>query len=78
MSYVIAKKANKVGSIALKMKHGPELVRLKNELIDKVGLDQLELVTISRSSAYVEYDPYEFVHDKDEFKNAVFALWRMK
>ena len=74
MSYVIAKKANKVGSIALKMKHGPELVRLKNELIDKVGLDYVELVTISRPSAYVEYEPYEFVHDEDVFKNAIFAM----
>ncbi len=35
MSYVIAKKANKVGSIALKMEHVPDLI-MRDALLDDV------------------------------------------
>ena len=37
----------------------------------KVGYDKIQLVTISRPSAYGEYEPYRFVETKDEFAQAV-------
>lgn len=65
---------NKRGCIALKTKHGSELVALKKELISKVGLERIQLVTISRPSAYGEYEPYSFVKTESELKEAVLNM----
>jgi hypothetical protein len=35
-------------------------------LIEKIGYDDIQLVTIRRPSAYGEYEPYHFV-DTEEF-----------
>ena len=37
----------------------------------KVGYEKIQLVTISRPSAYGEYEPYHFVDSKEEFVYAV-------
>ncbi|MBQ6334189.1 MAG: hypothetical protein IJI46_03860 [Erysipelotrichaceae bacterium] len=74
MCYLVAKDINKEGSILLKTKHGKELVDFKHELISLVGNDRIQLVTISRPSAYGEYEPYKLVSDKEEFKASVLAL----
>lgn len=39
--------------------------------IEKVGYEKIQLVTISRPSAYGEYEPYHFVDIEAEFENAV-------
>ncbi|WP_044917159.1 DUF6718 family protein [Butyrivibrio sp. WCE2006] len=72
--YLIAKDIHKIGCLALKLRHGAELVALKRELIDVIGLELIELVTISRPSAYGEYEPYTFFEDAEEFKKAVLSL----
>ena len=74
MCYLVAKDINKEGSSLLKTKHGKELVDFKHELISLVGNDRIQLVTISRPSAYGEYEPYKLVSDKEEFKASVLAL----
>ncbi|MBE5859838.1 MAG: hypothetical protein E7301_06900 [Butyrivibrio sp.] len=74
MCYLVAKDINKRGCIAYKTKHGPALVALKKELISKVGLERIQLVTISRPSAYGEYEPYSFVKTEDELKEAVMNM----
>ena len=38
---------------------------------DKVGTDKIQLVTISRPSAYGEYEPYHFCDTEDEFERTV-------
>ena len=52
MCYLIAKKLDNVGSIALRTTHGKHLSQFKREIESEVGYDKIQLVTISRPSAY--------------------------
>lgn len=74
MCYLVAKHVNKEGSVALKTKHGKELVDFKHELLSLVGYDKIQLVIISRPSAFGEYEPYKLVCSKGEFKAETIAL----
>ena len=74
MCYLVAKDINKRGCVAMRTNHGPELVQLKESLISEVGIDRIQLVTISRPSAYGEYEPYSFVHTPEEFREAVINM----
>ena len=58
MAYLIARKRESHGCLALKIKHGENLVELKRRLNKAVGYKGIELITISRPTAYVEYAPY--------------------
>lgn len=54
-------------------KDGKHLSVLKK--IEKVvGYEKIQLVTISRASAYAEYEPYHFVETEEEFEYAVGLL----
>lgn len=57
MCYLIAKKFNDIGCLALQTSHGQHLVEFKRKLIAEIGTDRAQLVTIDRSSAYGEYEP---------------------
>ena len=74
MCYLIAKDVNAVGCVALKTTHGKHLSEFKKKIIDKVGYDRIQLVTISRPSAYGEYEPYNFVETKEEFEQIVSTM----
>ena len=67
MCYLIAKKFNQSGSIALKTTRGKELACFADQLQEKLGYD-IQLVTITRPSAYGEYEPYHFVSSYEEFE----------
>lgn len=71
MCYLIAKNIDDIGCIALKTSHGKHLSEFKKTLIEKVGYDRIQFVTLSRPSAYGEYEPYHFVDTKEEFACAV-------
>lgn len=71
MYYLIAKNIDDVGCVALRTAHGKHLSELKRTLEEKVGYDKIQLVTISRPSAFGEYEPYHFVDTEDEFKHLV-------
>ena len=71
MCYLVAKDINNVGCIAWKTTHGKVLAEFKSLLEEKVGYDRIQLITISRPSAYGEYEPYHFVYTKEEFMSAV-------
>lgn len=71
MCYLIAKNADTDGCVALKTAHGKQLSEFKRKIIEKVGYEKIQLVTISRPSAYGEYEPYHFVETKEEFLAAV-------
>lgn len=71
MCYLIAKKVDSAGCIAWHTSHGKHLAEFKKELIDKIGYEKIQFVTISRPSAYVEYEPYQFVNSRDEFSAMV-------
>ena len=74
MCYLVAKKVNSIGSLALQTTHGQHLVNFKKKIIAEVGFDKIQLVTISRPSAYGEYEPYQFVDTEQEFEQKVKAL----
>lgn len=74
MCYLIAKDINRIGSIALQMKHGKHLVDLKAKIIANVGYECIQLVTISRPSAYGEYEPYTFASSEQDFEQKVYAI----
>ena len=74
MCYLIAKDVDKVGCIALRTTHGKHLSEFKRSIEKKVGYEKIQLVTISRPSAYGEYEPYRFVNTKEEFEQAVVSM----
>lgn len=74
MCYLIAKRFDNTGCLALQMQHGSHLVDFKEQLMQKIGYEKIQLVTISRPSAYGEYEPYHFVDTEQEFEQAVERL----
>ena len=67
MCYLVAKDVNTHGCFALKTKLGQHLVELKRQLDDLVAHKGIQLVTISRPTAFGEYAPYTFVKSEPEF-----------
>ena len=67
MCYLIAKDRGSHGCLAFKTTHGKHLVELKRKLNRAVGYKGVQLVTISRPTAYGEYAPYQFVDTEQEF-----------
>lgn len=74
MCYLIAKEFEKQGCIAVKTKHGKDLSDMVKELNKQVSGKGVQLVTISRPSAYGEYEPYEMLDSVDDFKDRVLKL----
>ena len=68
MCYLVANKADGIGSIALQTSHGQHLVDFKKKIIKEIGVENIQLVTVSRPSAYGEYEPYRFVDTEQEFE----------
>lgn len=66
MCYLVAKKVNISGCIALRTKFGKELADFVDALQEELGYD-IQIITISRPSAYKEYEPYYFVQTYKEF-----------
>lgn len=71
MCYILAKDVNKHGCVAFKTRMGNELVKLSNELDKMVIGKGIQIVVISRPTAFGEYAPYTFVATKEELINAV-------
>lgn len=74
MCYLIAKEFNKKGCIAVKTRHGKSLADFTEKLQKQIGLNGVQLVTISRPSAYGEYEPYEIVESKEKFQQRVLRM----
>lgn len=67
MCYLIAKRMNKPGCIALQTEPGEEMAKFADRIQEKLGYD-IEIITISRPTTYEEYEPYRFVHSHEEFE----------
>ena len=74
MCYLIVKDINKQGCIAYKTRIGREFADLTKELNIIAPRKGIQVVTISRPTAYGEYAPYIFVDDVEALKNAVLAM----
>lgn len=74
MCYLVAKKFDDKGCIAVKTKHGKALADYTQKLQRQIGKNGVQLVTISRPSAYGEYEPYEIMENKEKFQERVLEL----
>jgi hypothetical protein len=74
MCYLVAKDRASHGCVALKTEHGKHLVELKRNLNKEVGYKGVQLVTISRPTAYGEYAPYYIAKDEQEFESLVKSM----
>ena len=74
MCFLVAKRMNDTGCIALQMEHGKDLSDLKQSIFQKIGYDTIQLVTISRPSAYGEYEPYQFAETPKDFEEKVLQM----
>ena len=71
MCYILAKDVNKHGCVALKTEIGDALAELKINLDQLTKDKKIQIVVISRPTAFGEYAPYTFVSTKEELINAV-------
>ena len=71
--YLIATKHNSSGCVAMKTTRDKELAKFTTELQKKLG-DDIQIVAITRPTAYGEYEPYNFVYSYDEFSNEAAKL----
>ncbi len=67
MIYLVAKNKRQRGCYAYKTVSGKHISLIKRSLHKEVGAKGVQIVTISRPSAYGEYAPYSFVHSENEF-----------
>lgn len=74
MSYLVAKNIDTVGCVALKKAHGKQLSAMKRNLEAQIGYEKVQLITISRPSAYGEYEPYHIVDNEEEFEELVLRM----
>lgn len=78
MCYIVAKDVKALGCVALKTTHGKHVTLLKQRIESQVGYEHIQLVTISRPSAYGEYEPYRFVETEEDFEKEAIALIRTR
>ena len=74
MCYLIVKDRESHGCYALKTEHGKSIVELKRKLNKAVGYKGVQLVTLSRPTAFGEYAPYHFIDPEEEFERLVMVL----
>lgn len=67
MCYLIAKKYNGHGCIALKAEYGTELAELVDDLSRKVERKGIQILTVSSKEAFGEYAPYCEMDSLEEF-----------
>lgn len=73
MCYLIAKRMNKPGCIALQTEPGEEMAKFADEIQERLGYD-IEIITTSRPTVYGEYEPYHFVNSYEEFEKEASLL----
>lgn len=73
MCYLVAKRINKTGCIALQTEPGEEMAKFADEIQERLGYD-IEIITISRPTAYGKYEPYHFVNSYEEFEKEASLL----
>lgn len=73
MCYLIAKRMNKTGCVALQTEPGEEMAKFADEIQERLGYD-IEIITISRPTAYGRYEPYHFVNSYEEFEKEASLL----
>lgn len=74
MCYLIAKKFEGHGCLALKTEYGRETALLVDYLGQKKRDAGIQILTISSKEAYGEYEPYTEADSKEDFVSQVLAM----
>ena len=74
MCYLIAKKYNEHGCIAIEAKKGKELASLVDYLGRKTYKNGTQILTVSSKEAYGEYAPYNMLKNEKDFITAVLNM----
>jgi len=74
MCYLIAKKFDQHGCIAIQTERGKALASLVDYLGRRTYKQGVQIVTLSSKEAYGEYAPYHELSSEQEFINEVFAM----
>lgn len=74
MCYVVAKDRNKQGCFALKARIGKHLSDYTRSLNASIRKEGIQIIIISRPTAYGEYAPYRFVDTEEKFREIVLAM----
>lgn len=74
MCYLIAKKFEETGCIAVEMESGKELASLVTYLGRKTLDKNIQILTVSSMEAYGEYKPYHLVDSEEQFIKKVLAM----
>lgn len=74
MCYLIAKKFDEHGCIAVKSEYGAELASLVDYLGRKTMQYKIQILTVSSKEAFGEYAPYRELPSEENFIAEVFSL----
>ncbi|MBR1709769.1 MAG: hypothetical protein IJ719_13220 [Clostridia bacterium] len=74
MCYIVAKDRNKQGCYALKSRIGEHLAEYTESLEESIKKEGIQIIIISRPTAYGEYAPYKFIDTEEEFREKVLAM----
>ena len=67
MTYLIAKKFDQPGCLAVRLNAGKELAELVSTLGKEYMDKGIQILTLSNPETFVEYKPYQFLETLDEF-----------
>lgn len=74
MCFLIAKKFDEPGCIAVETESGKELASLVSYLGKKTLEKNIQILTVSNPEIYGEYKPYHMLKTKNEFINKVLSM----
>lgn len=74
MCYLIAKKFDTEGCIAVKMEQGKALAALATYLTQRTLDKNIQILTVSNMDMFGEYKPYQLVTSEQDFINTVFSM----
>lgn len=74
MGYLIAKKYESEGCLAVKVERGKALADLVSELGRKTLNKNIQILTVSDMEAFGEYRPYQAVESIEQFVQQVLSM----
>ena len=74
MCYLVAKKFDQYGCIAVEASRGKELAKLVTDLGKRTSEKDIQILTVSSMEAYGEYKPYAVLGSQDEFIQKVLSM----
>lgn len=74
MCYLIAKKFNDHGCLAVQSEYGSRLASLVDDLSRKTEGKDIQILTISSKTAFDEYAPFKDISCEEEFISEVLSM----